>query len=431
MLVPLDKLVIVGLDAADYGLTKTLMEDGDLPRLSSIRDKGHFSCLNSVVPPVTPPGWTSITTGVNPGRHGIYYFYNFSTSPATIVNATDSSMPRIWDYVQAADGRSVVVNVPVTYPVREMSGSIIAGIPPWFWDDRSVYPESLFASLKASGYQIDTPLGRSLESQPELLVNKLVETEERRVDAFLSLLRGDSWSFGMIVITALDRFQHKLVGKGKVESDKVRRGYREIDRLLGKIIDSLEEDVNILIVSDHGFITTPVAFYPNSWLYRNGLLKRKSSSSNRIVRSLHNFFDGRFLWLPLSLTKRFQGASTAVNTIDSVDIANSHAFVPGTDGLIIVKSKDDLNSIAKGLSELTDPPGQKVCEVYPRERIYHGDRLDSAPEASGHSPGRGQHPIRSIQFRICLQLRKFPERKSRTEGNLFCDRSKHQEVGKS
>ena len=424
---PPHKLIIVGLDAADYGLTKNFIDDGDLPRLSSIRNKGNFSCLNSVVPPVTPPGWTTITTGVNPGKHGIYYFYNFSTSPATIVNATNSSTPRIWDYVQAADGRSVVVNVPVTYPVREISGTMIAGIPPWFWDKRSVYPETLFASLKTSGYQIDTPLGRSLESQPELFVRKLVETEEKRADVFLDLLKGEIWSFGMIVITALDRFQHKLVGKGTLESDQVRRGYREIDRLLGKIIDSAGEDVNVLVVSDHGFITTPVAFYPNSWLFRQGLLKRKSSAGSGMVKHLHNFFDGRFLWLPQSITKRFQGASTAVNTIDAVDLGSSRAFVPGTDGLVIVKSKDDMAAITNGLSEMKDSNGEKVCEVYPREKIYHGDRLESAPQlliiprdgvnirsdpfstefvsSSGDFP-RGNHGPKGIFFAIGPDIRK-------------------------
>ena len=135
---PFPKLIIVGIDAADFQVSSDLMESGDLPRLSAIREGGHFSSLKSVIPPNTAPGWTSITTGVNPGKHGIYYFYNFSTFPLTIANATNTSTPRIWDYVRAFEGRSVVVNVPVTYPVHAISGSIVAGIPPWYIDERSV-----------------------------------------------------------------------------------------------------------------------------------------------------------------------------------------------------------------------------------------------------------------------------------------------------
>ncbi len=381
-LVPAQKLVIVGLDAADYASTRAFMDSGDLPTLSAIKNESQFSCLKSVIPPNTPPGWTSITTGVNPGKHGIYYFYNFSTSPPTIVNATDSATPRIWDYVRAAQGRSVVVNVPVTYPVSDFSGSIVSGIPPWYIDEGSVYPSDLLEKLKVQGYEIDTPLGRALESQPDELEGRLVRTEEKRVRAFLDLLKaeGEEWLFGMIVLTALDRLQHKTVGKGEKEREAVKRGYHEIDGLVGRIINSLGNGVNVLVVSDHGFNFTPVAFYPNTWLHQRGLLKRKSATSFQISKALHDLFDGRFLWIPQSLTKRFQGAVAVVQSIEGVDLVNSRAFVPGTDGLIIVKSKDDIQSIASALSELKDASGKKVCSIYPKDEVYKGDKLSSAPE---------------------------------------------------
>jgi predicted AlkP superfamily phosphohydrolase/phosphomutase len=335
-----------------------------------------------VVPPNTAPGWTSITTGVNPGKHGIYYFYNFATSPPTIINATNCSAPRIWDFVGASGGRSVVVNVPITYPVPEISGSIVSGIPPWYIDEQGVFPASLLKSLQDQNYEIDTPLSRSLEKQPELLVSRLIATEERRVGAFLGLLReeGENWNFGMIVITALDRLQHKLVGKGATERDQVKRGYREVDRLVGRIVDELGSEVNYLIVSDHGFTETPVALYPNAWLHKKGLLKHKSSFQHQLFRTAHNLFDGHFLWLPLSLTKRFQGANPTVPSIDAVDLAKSEAFVPGTDGLVIVKSETDLISITEGLSDLRDENGEKVCTVYPKRHVYKGDRLESSPD---------------------------------------------------
>lgn len=377
-----EKLVVVGIDAADYNVTKSLLEKGELPRFSEVKDNGNFSCLNSVIPPNTAPGWTSITTGVNPGKHGIYYFYNFSTNPLTIVNASDTSTPRIWDYVRAINRRSVMVNVPVTYPVSEVSGSIIAGIPPWYFDERSVFPENLLQTLETGGYEIDTPMSRALENQPDFLVSKLIKTEEKRVEFFLNLLQkeGDEWSFGMIVITALDRLQHKTVGKGGEYDEAVARGYREIDRLFGKLVDSLGGDVNFLVVSDHGFQETPVGFYPNTWLFEHGLLKRKSSVSYRITKGLHDLFDGHLLWLPQSLTKRFQGAATTVRTIDAVDLMESRAFVPGTDGIVVVKSKDDLDIIKNGLSELKDQNGEKICKVYRKEEIFRGDRIDTAPE---------------------------------------------------
>ena len=271
-----NKLIIIGIDAADFHVTKDLLDRGELPALSRFRNEGLFSLLKSVIPPNTAPGWTSITTGVNPGKHGIYYFYNFSTFPLTMANSTDSSTPRIWDFVQAANGRSVVVNVPFTYPVRGISGCIVSGIPPWYADERSVYPASLLARLKEADYAVDTPMGRGLEKRPEALVSRVLSTEEKRVDLFLQLLKEEDWSFGMIVFTALDRIQHKLIGKGEDEKKEVIRAYCEVDRLVGKIADSVGSGVNLLVTSDHGYSETPVAFYPNAWLHQKGLLQRKS-----------------------------------------------------------------------------------------------------------------------------------------------------------
>jgi len=80
------------------------------------------------------------------------------------------------------------------------------------------------------------------------------------------------------------------------------------------------------------------------------------------------------------MTKRFQGATVAVQTIDAVDLSKSRAFVPGTDGIIVVKSKEDEKSIISGLSELRDDSGMKICSVYSRDQVFKGSKLDSAPE---------------------------------------------------
>lgn len=371
------RVIIIGLDAADYHLCKKFMDSGEMPRLFAVRSKGNFSRLQSVVPPNTPPGWTSITTGVNPGKHGIFYFYNFSTVPITVVNSTDTTTPRIWDYVGATGGTSVSVNVPVTYPAAEIRGCMVAGIPPWFFDERSVQPPDLIERL--TDYQIDTPLSRELEQHPDELVNSLMETERRRIEVFLQLLGRDrDWRFGMIVMTALDRLQHKLVGKGAIEDAAIKRAYHEIDLLVGKILDEYS-DCNFLVVSDHGFNYTPVAFYPNSWLYRHGYVKRKSSARYRATKELHDLMDGKFLWMPKFMTKRFQGAATQVRSIDAVDTEKSKAFVPGTDGLVIVRSSSETEAISSGLSGLVDESGNKVCTVYRKEQVYAGDKIGAAP----------------------------------------------------
>lgn len=413
------KLVIIGLDAADYQTTQALVRDGRMPRLAAMGRSGCFSRLASVFPPQTAPAWTSITTGVNPGKHGIYYFYNFSRLPLTIINSTDTATPRIWDYVGAAGGRSVVVNVPITYPAQPISGSMVSGIPPWFTDARSVYPEELLSRLEREHYETDTPMSRSLEREPQELVRRVADTEKRRVDLFLELLRESEWSFAMVVLTALDRLQHKVVGKGEEGREATARGYQEIDGIVGHLVDSVGEDTNYIVVSDHGFNERPVAFYPNVWLHQKGYLKRKSSLRYRLDAAAHDLFDGHFLWVPKAVTKRYQGANPVVHTIDQVDLESSRAFVPGTDGVMVVKSKEDRQEIASALGQLRDETGQEVCRVYTREQVYSGDRLGSGPELL--IVPRDDVNVRSDPFARSVVTRSgsFPRGNHSSNGILF------------
>jgi predicted AlkP superfamily phosphohydrolase/phosphomutase len=68
------RVVILGLDGLDHGLTQKLLGEGKLPHLASLRDKGCFRALGSTLPPISPVAWSSFQTGVNPGKHNIFDF---------------------------------------------------------------------------------------------------------------------------------------------------------------------------------------------------------------------------------------------------------------------------------------------------------------------------------------------------------------------
>jgi predicted AlkP superfamily phosphohydrolase/phosphomutase len=66
--------VILGLDGLDHGLTQRLINEGRLPHLASIRERGSFHALGSTLPPISPVAWSTFQTGVNPGKHNIFDF---------------------------------------------------------------------------------------------------------------------------------------------------------------------------------------------------------------------------------------------------------------------------------------------------------------------------------------------------------------------
>src|SRR5262245_25649428 len=68
------RVVILGLDGLDHGLTQKLLDEGKLPHLAALRDQGCFKPLGSTLPPISPVAWSSFQTGVNPGKHNIFDF---------------------------------------------------------------------------------------------------------------------------------------------------------------------------------------------------------------------------------------------------------------------------------------------------------------------------------------------------------------------
>ena len=68
------RVVVLGLDGMDHGLTEKMLEEGKLPNLAELRDQGCFKPLGSTVPPISPVAWSTFQTGVNPGKHNIFDF---------------------------------------------------------------------------------------------------------------------------------------------------------------------------------------------------------------------------------------------------------------------------------------------------------------------------------------------------------------------
>ena len=71
---PPKKLIILGFDGVDANLTQRWMDEGKLPNLAKLRAQGTFTPLLPTIPSQTPVSWSTFSTGLNPGRHGIFDF---------------------------------------------------------------------------------------------------------------------------------------------------------------------------------------------------------------------------------------------------------------------------------------------------------------------------------------------------------------------
>ena len=69
-----EKVIVVGFDGVDARYTEQWMNEGKLPNLARLRAQGTFRPLRPTVPAQTPVSWSTFSTGIDPGRTGIFDF---------------------------------------------------------------------------------------------------------------------------------------------------------------------------------------------------------------------------------------------------------------------------------------------------------------------------------------------------------------------
>lgn len=142
------RVVILGLDGLDYGLTTRLLDQGKLPNLAKLKSTGSFHPLGSTLPPISPVAWSTFQTGVNPGKHNIFDFltpdektYQPKLSSVEIRsdrhsvgfgafkwkwNRPDIRMLRksrpFWSVLSEYGIFSCIIRVPITFPPEKLHG---------------------------------------------------------------------------------------------------------------------------------------------------------------------------------------------------------------------------------------------------------------------------------------------------------------------
>ena len=157
------KICILGLDGTPYTLLESLCNAGKMPNLKEISGQGTLAPMTTALPEISSVAWSSFMTGKNPGKHNIYGFSDLKPNSydAYFPNYTNIKSKTMWDIVGGEGKRSVIINVPSTYPARELNGILISGFVALDLE-KAVYPLSLAAKLKMADYRIDVNLEKAL-----------------------------------------------------------------------------------------------------------------------------------------------------------------------------------------------------------------------------------------------------------------------------
>lgn len=128
-----EKVILIGLDAPIAHRIFELARAGELPAFKKLIENG-VCAENCLVPfpTVTPPNWTTISTGAWPGTHGITSFHtHFPGDPfLKEVQSWDSTQCKaetIWEAAARAGKRSIIINYPSTHGLNLEGGIRLGG----------------------------------------------------------------------------------------------------------------------------------------------------------------------------------------------------------------------------------------------------------------------------------------------------------------
>ena len=406
------RVLLLGLDGMTYSVLDPAFEAGHMPVFKRLLERGASGILTSTVPPYTPPGWTSIFTGVNPGKHGIFGFTlgNVQSSKG-LVSLDRVTAPAIWNAANAQGVRMGLFNIPMTYPAPAVDGFAVSGMltpegggktPESF-----AHPPELRAGITgvAPGYEIDIEVDYDQDWKSTAIIERLSANLAKKRAALAHLMENHP-DLGLLfgVLEAPDRLMHvhyKYIDPRcehfhRPEAGPIRERawafFDEMDAMIGDMLAWAGNDGFVVTMSDHGFGPKDKSVNVNLALREWGLLHiggagavTKSAGVRTLARKAKKV-------LPKSVWQKAKGAAQS-----SIDWSRTKAFsapIP-QQGIyvnlagrephgIVPQSEYEAvrDEIIARFSELIDPDDGKpvVDRIYRREEVLEGPQAPDAPD---------------------------------------------------
>jgi len=266
------KICVIGLDGMGLSFLRFLCKKANLPSICKIVN--HYSGAPLSIPPYTPIAWTTIFTGVNPGKHNIYSFVKPTRDRkrTKAVSSLDVAYPRIFEIFSMYGCKSVVVNVPLTWPYYGIVGrKNIILVSDWLAPKQRIFPKIL--ESKYSEFLVKPPHNWRRYGSVKDYVKDVLKFLNTRLNIYYDLLESYEWNLFTIVFSETDWILHVmpeiLLGKNL---DHFIRILDVIDRFIKR---ALEISSLVILTSDHNFSIKKQYIDINNFLHARGMLDIK------------------------------------------------------------------------------------------------------------------------------------------------------------
>ncbi len=283
------KVLLIGWDGADWQMIRPLVEQGKMPVLKSLLERGVSGNLATIQPILSPMLWNSIASGKRADKHGIYGFLEPQPDRSGVrpVTSTTRKCKALWNILTQSGMTSQVVSWFASHPAEPINGSIVSDryvgqtaaqekihdCPPG-----TFYPDSLAKSLsplilgpgevESEALLPFIPKAAEIDQKDDDRLKKLASLIARTSTvqaAGCQLLNNKDWDLTALYFIGIDEFGHTFMPyhpprlEGISEQDAAIYGevmencYRFHDMMLGAQLQLAGPDTTVILVSDHGF----------------------------------------------------------------------------------------------------------------------------------------------------------------------------------
>lgn len=407
-----NKTLVIGIDSASWNIITPLIAKGKLRTFNRLLHSGVAGNLESIHPYITSPAWKCYSSGKNPGKLGVFGWYDFHIAKKKLkmANSTTFKSKEIWDYLGEYGFKCGIINMPQTYPPKKINGFMISGSPAPN-DLEYTYPPELKEILKKYGYYINPNYDLSADKEKGL--TEIEYLIKKRFSVARHALKNDDIAFLHTTLFFIDNIHHYFWGKmqdgDEIYGDVIEDFWELIDIELDKTIKDLD-GYNIIIMSDHGSRSLEGQLYINNWLIEEGylhlngntpkiysILLRSGLTKERLSRLIKKLkldhiilklipFDVLFKIQTTLITEK--GDEGVASIINKVDWDKTTAISVGEQCIYLNIEKDDVkyetirNGLIENIKKLSNPlNGTSLVEnVVKKEEIYSGEYLDIAPD---------------------------------------------------
>jgi predicted AlkP superfamily phosphohydrolase/phosphomutase len=296
-------LVVFGIDGGEKRVLERLWAQGKLPHLREIADDGVMETLRTAYN-ASPVIWTTVATGMKPKEHGITDFVVPTAQGDVPVSSDLRKVPALWNMLTRVGRRVAVLGWWGSWPAEEVNGYVVTDRA-LLNLDRRVYPASYLPEFLR--------LARAAEREPSLFrADDLAQSRDRALARAAAQLAGKNLDLLLMYFRSTDVVSHAawkcyepeaFPGADPVGLEacrgRVEQVYEAVDEAIGRILDEAPNDVNVVVLSDHGFHAARreevrVMLDMDAVLERLGYLARRKGGVDFAVTRVYTYSSADF-----------------------------------------------------------------------------------------------------------------------------------------